>query len=142
VRSASTSPREDLPPEFAGKFNPLAGAEAVAAGASLFQQNCATCHGTLADGHGPAATGLEPPPANFRGGPVLAAAQRRLPLLPDEHRETGHGHAVLPRRARRNRALAGDQLPPIAADVLTRLTVRTLATGGGGRDLARAAAAH
>lgn len=72
VLSASTSPREDLPQEFAGKSNPFAGAEAVAAGASLFQQNCATCHGTLADGHGPAATGLEPPPADFRGGRVLA----------------------------------------------------------------------
>jgi high-affinity iron transporter len=69
---AHTSPREDLPPEYAGKSNPLVGPEAVAAGASLFQQNCATCHGALADGRGPASTGLVPPPADFRRGAVLA----------------------------------------------------------------------
>src|SRR5262249_34783666 len=63
---------EDLPPEFAGKRNPLGGAEAIAAGGRLFRENCASCHGELADGHGPAATGLQPPPANFRTGPVLA----------------------------------------------------------------------
>lgn len=63
--------REDLPPELAGKRNPFAGAEAIAAGAALFHENCASCHGTEADGHGPAATGLVPPPANFRSGPVL-----------------------------------------------------------------------
>jgi high-affinity iron transporter len=62
---------EDLPAEFAGKRNPLIGADAVAAGARLFQANCATCHGEHADGHGPASVGLTPPPANFRSGPVL-----------------------------------------------------------------------
>ncbi len=69
---ARSALREELPPEFAGKANPLTGPEAVAAGASLFRQNCATCHGAGADGRGPAANGLHPPPADFRNGPVLA----------------------------------------------------------------------
>ena len=63
--------REDLPAEFAGKRNPLAGEAAVAAGQRVFRENCATCHGEHADGHGPASTGLVPPPANFRSGTVL-----------------------------------------------------------------------
>lgn len=69
-----TAPRFDeaLPPEFVAKRNPLAGAAAVAAGGRLFQENCATCHGEHADGRGPAATGLVPPPADFRDGAVLA----------------------------------------------------------------------
>ncbi len=41
-------------------------------GVALFQSNCASCHGEHADGHGPAATGLTPPPADFRGTDVLA----------------------------------------------------------------------
>ena len=70
----ATTPRlrEELPAASAGKRNPLAGAAAVAAGGRVFKENCATCHGDQADGHGPAATGLEPPPANFRSGSVLA----------------------------------------------------------------------
>lgn len=63
---------EELPAEFAAKRNPLAGPEAVAAGERIFGQNCATCHGERADGHGPASTGLTPPPADFRSGLVLA----------------------------------------------------------------------
>lgn len=65
--------REDLPAEYAGKANPRAGdATAIAAGAAIFQENCATCHGTQADGRGPASVGLSPSPANFRSGDVLA----------------------------------------------------------------------
>jgi copper transport protein len=69
---AAAGPREALPPEFAGKRNPLAGESVVAAGAELFRVNCASCHGDRADGHGPAAAGLVPPPADFRSGLVLA----------------------------------------------------------------------
>jgi mono/diheme cytochrome c family protein len=65
-------PREDLPGEFAGKRNPLAGAEVATIGARIFRANCAPCHGEGADGHGPASVGLVPPPANFRSGAVLA----------------------------------------------------------------------
>jgi mono/diheme cytochrome c family protein len=69
---AATRTREDLPAGFAGRRNPLAGAEAVAAGARVFHDNCASCHGDEADGRGPAADGLVPPPANFTRRPVLA----------------------------------------------------------------------
>jgi high-affinity iron transporter len=34
-------------------------------GRALFADHCATCHGTAADGRGPSAEGLEPPPADF-----------------------------------------------------------------------------
>ncbi len=64
--------REELPPEFAAQRNPLTGAAAVEAGSRVFHANCATCHGEHADGHGPAAIGLTPPPADFRAGVVLA----------------------------------------------------------------------
>ena len=65
--------RDQVPAPYAGLSNPRMGdATAVASGAVLFQSNCATCHGAEGDGHGPAATGLAPPPANFRGGDVLA----------------------------------------------------------------------
>ena len=64
--------REELPAEFAAKRNPLAGADAIAAGQRVFRENCATCHGEHADGRGPASVGLTPPPANFQSGPVLA----------------------------------------------------------------------
>jgi len=68
---ASARVREDVPGEFAGKRNPLGGAVAVAAGARIFHESCASCHGDEADGRGPAAGGLVPPPANFASGPIL-----------------------------------------------------------------------
>lgn len=34
-------------------------------GAAVFAANCATCHGERGLGNGPAATGLEPPPADL-----------------------------------------------------------------------------
>lgn len=37
----------------------------LARGAEVFQANCASCHGTLGRGDGPAAAGLDPPPANL-----------------------------------------------------------------------------
>jgi high-affinity iron transporter len=69
---AAARPLEELPAEYAGRRNPLAGDAVVAAGAELFRVNCASCHGDHADGHGPASVGLVPPPADFRGGTVLA----------------------------------------------------------------------
>ena len=38
----------------------------LAAAAGLYATNCATCHGAQGDGAGPAATGLDPAPTNFR----------------------------------------------------------------------------
>lgn len=37
-------------------------------GAAVFTANCATCHGDRGLGDGPAATGLEPPPADLTDG--------------------------------------------------------------------------
>ena len=37
-------------------------------GAAVFAANCATCHGDAGRGDGPAATGLEPPPADLTDG--------------------------------------------------------------------------
>ncbi len=65
--------REDMPPGFAARTNPrLHDPAAAVDGAAIFQSNCASCHGERADGHGVAAVGLTPPPANFRGSDVLA----------------------------------------------------------------------
>jgi len=46
---------------------PLAPAKAPdpARGAALYAENCASCHGAKGDGHGPQATGLDPPPIAF-----------------------------------------------------------------------------
>ena len=35
-------------------------------GAVLYVEQCASCHGTVGDGLGPLAAGMEPPPVNFR----------------------------------------------------------------------------
>ena len=73
LRPARDLPSENLPLGMAGRVNPRAGdAAAVSEGVALFQNNCASCHGERADGHGAAAAGLAPPPANFRGTDVLA----------------------------------------------------------------------
>src|SRR5262245_3314091 len=37
----------------------------LARGAAIYGQNCAVCHGVEGRGNGPAAGGLDPPPANF-----------------------------------------------------------------------------
>jgi mono/diheme cytochrome c family protein len=69
----STGTREELPAAYAGRVNPRAADPvATASGAALFQDNCTSCHGERADGRGPAAVGLTPPPADLRWGDVLA----------------------------------------------------------------------
>lgn len=70
---AARAPREDLPADAAVRVSPRAhDAAAVVEGAAVFRDNCASCHGEHADGHGEAAAGLTPPPADFRGSDVLA----------------------------------------------------------------------
>ena len=59
-----------IPAEFAGKTNPL-GADAAAAGAVLFKNNCVACHGEQGHGDGPAGLALDPKPKDL---PDLAAA--------------------------------------------------------------------
>lgn len=73
----SPSPVETLPATYAGRENPLPDDEAtVARGRALFVKTCAPCHGADANGKGPAAAGLVPPPANFHDG--------RLATMPDD----------------------------------------------------------
>jgi mono/diheme cytochrome c family protein len=69
---ACVAAAEDLPPEFAGRQNPVAGDSAARdRGRTLFLDNCSPCHGEAADGHGPASVGLSPPPANLAGPDVV-----------------------------------------------------------------------
>lgn len=53
-----------VPPDFAGKSNPL-GSDAALAGAVIFKTNCITCHGDDGKGDGPASQALDPRPANL-----------------------------------------------------------------------------
>lgn len=47
---------------------PKPDADLRAAGARLYSEHCAVCHGPNGDGHGPRATGLLPPPRDFTKG--------------------------------------------------------------------------
>jgi mono/diheme cytochrome c family protein len=58
-----------VPAEYAGKTNPL-GADAAAAGAEIFKNNCVACHGDQGHGDGPASGALDPLPKNL---PMLAS---------------------------------------------------------------------
>lgn len=55
------------PPPSLGE-NPLQTTDdVVAKGKSLYDANCAVCHGPLGRGDGPGAAGLNPPPPDLRG---------------------------------------------------------------------------
>jgi len=63
---------EDPPAEVLARPNPLAGdPDAIRRGKGLFLENCAPCHGAAADGRGPGAVGLRPPPADLSGPDVV-----------------------------------------------------------------------
>ena len=62
--NASPIPLATVPPEFAGKTNPL-DANAATEGANVFKANCATCHGEMGAGDGIASQSLDPKPANL-----------------------------------------------------------------------------
>lgn len=44
------------------------GGDASVSGQAIYSANCATCHGETGRGEGPAAVGLEPPPADLTDG--------------------------------------------------------------------------
>lgn len=48
-------------------------APSAARGRALFEDHCTACHGAAADGHGPAAAALTPPPANFADAAFMRA---------------------------------------------------------------------
>jgi mono/diheme cytochrome c family protein len=61
-----TAARPEPPAQFASRKNPLPpSADNVAKGKDLFNANCAPCHGTDGAGNGPAASALNPKPADF-----------------------------------------------------------------------------
>lgn len=60
----SSATLDSIPPEFAGKTNPF-GADAVTAGAEVFNANCVPCHGPQGHGDGPASAALSPQPKNL-----------------------------------------------------------------------------
>jgi len=56
----------DVPAPYTGKTNPHDGqADAAAAGKTLFETNCASCHGVTGKGDGPAGTALDPKAADL-----------------------------------------------------------------------------
>jgi mono/diheme cytochrome c family protein len=56
-----------IPSDYAQLRNPVpASRDVIAAGETLYQANCAACHGSGGTGDGPAAAGMSPPPANLR----------------------------------------------------------------------------
>ncbi len=64
---------EAVPAEYAELTNPFAGdADAIAAGAELYQSFCASCHGTEGRGDGPAAESLQVKPANLADADMMA----------------------------------------------------------------------
>jgi len=59
--------RTPAPDAYANLKNPYAGnADAAAAGKTIFEQNCVTCHGDKGLGDGPAGSSLDPKPANLQ----------------------------------------------------------------------------
>ncbi|HRQ24555.1 MAG TPA: hypothetical protein PLF42_14105, partial [Anaerolineales bacterium] len=57
-----SSAQAEIPPvpaDYAGLTNPL-GADAAAAGASIYKVNCESCHGPQGHGDGPAGLALNP----------------------------------------------------------------------------------
>jgi mono/diheme cytochrome c family protein len=62
----ANSPRPEPPAEYANLKNPLQPTPAnLAQGQTVFAANCAPCHGTDGTGNGPAASALNPKPADF-----------------------------------------------------------------------------
>lgn len=65
--------------KYANARNPLAAsADSVRDGKALFDNNCASCHGTSGRGDGPAAKGLNPAPANL-------TAALKMPIASDAY---------------------------------------------------------
>lgn len=63
-RSVDRGTPAPVPPDYAGRTNPL-GLEAATAGAEIFKTNCEMCHGPQGHGDGPAGQSLEPRPRNL-----------------------------------------------------------------------------
>ena len=63
----------EVPPAYANLVNPYAGDPgAIQEGEAIYQAFCATCHGAEGRGDGPAAAGLNPPPANLADAGMMS----------------------------------------------------------------------
>jgi mono/diheme cytochrome c family protein len=61
----TTSNQPAVPADYASKTNPLSGADAEAAGQTIYAERCASCHGDKGNGDGAAAASLNPKPAKL-----------------------------------------------------------------------------
>ncbi|MFL7891010.1 MAG: c-type cytochrome [Anaerolineales bacterium] len=58
--------RPDVPEQYSGLVNPyVEDSTAISAGETIFEADCAACHGLTGEGDGPASGGLNPPPTNL-----------------------------------------------------------------------------
>lgn len=64
-------------------------------GQALFQVNCVACHGAAADGKGPAAPALKPPPRNFQDPAERWTKSRKLPEIYNTISEGSPGTAMI-----------------------------------------------
>ena len=76
------------PDELAGNPFPP-NSESLAAGRTVYELNCQTCHGVAGRGDGPAAVGLEPPPADLTVHVRLHSEQDLFRFIHDGIADTG-----------------------------------------------------
>jgi len=64
--SSADKPEDKVPDHYVNQTNPFNGkADAAVAGKTIFQVNCASCHGDKGLGDGPAGANLNPKPADL-----------------------------------------------------------------------------
>ena len=91
-----------IDPKYANARNPLAASnDNLLAGKTLFEQNCATCHGKSGHGDGPAASALKPAPADL-------SVAMRMPMSSDSYLDWTISEGGIP---------VGSAMPPFKASL-------------------------